>query len=78
MACTECQRLDKAEIDCQLSAGTAQDLLRSFSPEPPYGDVARQILRAREHEAERTRASLEDARRQRIAHGETHALTMSR
>ncbi len=78
MACAECDRLDKMEIDCGRRADAAQSRLYAFTPEPPYGEAARNELRSCEVAAETTRAFLEKAKRERTAHQETHALTMSR
>jgi hypothetical protein len=78
MACSECSRLEKAEIDCARLASDASSLLESFSPEPPFGEVAANQLHSFELGLELSRASLEKAKRERLEHMETHKLTMCR
>jgi hypothetical protein len=78
VACAECQRLDKIEIDCQRHVDTTQSRLHSFSPETPFGEAAAIELRLYEHAAEKSRASLDTAKRQRTQHRQTHSMTVSR
>ena len=78
MACGECERLDKVEIECARRASSAQSLLQSFSPEPPFGETAANQLRMFENAAEQSRASLDRAKRERALHDESHAMTLSR
>jgi hypothetical protein len=78
MACAECERLDKVEIECVRRVDTAQSHLHSFFPEPPFGEAAANQLRSYEHAAEKSRASLDNAKRERTVHRETHAMTLSR
>ena len=78
MACIECQRLDKIEIECVRHVDATQSRLNSFFPEPPSGEVASTELRLCEHAAEEARASLDIAKRQRAEHLETHMMTVSR
>jgi len=78
VACTECDRLSKREIECRRLADVAQLHLQAFSPEPPFGEATIRELRALEQSIEKCRASFDTAHRERIAHLETHALTMSR
>jgi len=78
VACIECQRLDKIEIECVRYVDAAQSRLHSFFPEPPFGEAASTELRLCEHAAEKARASLDTAKRQRTEHRETHTMTLSR
>jgi hypothetical protein len=78
VACAECERLNKAEIECGRLLEAAQTRLAAFFPEPPFGEAASNQLRSFERAAETSRASLESAKRQRTAHRETHAMTLSR
>jgi len=77
MACVECERLDKVEIECERRAGAAQSRLQSFHPEPPFGEATSNQLRSLEHASETSRASLANAKRERTQHRETHAMTFS-
>jgi hypothetical protein len=76
--CVECDRLSKLEIECTRRAENAYGHLRSFVPEPPYGAAAAAAFQHCEQAAENCRASVEEARRKRVAHGQTHALTVLR
>ncbi len=76
MACSECERLSKAEIEWTRRAEIALARLKAFSPKPPFGEAAANELRGFEHAIEACRAALETTRLQRIAHRETHALTI--
>ena len=78
MACIECQRLDKIEIECARRVEDTQSRLHSFSPEPPFGEAAASELLRYEQAAEKARASLHTAKRQRTAHRETHLMTVLR
>ena len=75
--CTECDRVYKAVIECNRRAMSAQSRLESFVPEPPFGNAALNDLQGRQVEAERSRAALADAERERTEHLQTHLLTMS-
>ncbi len=77
MACIECQRLDKIELECVREVDATQSRLHSFFPEPPFGEAAATELRLYEHAAEKS-ASLDTAKRQRTEHRETHSMTVSR
>jgi len=66
------------EIECTRRAADAQSRLEAFYPEPPFGGAAAKELRAYLRTAEQSRASLESAKRERVAHAETHSLTLSR
>ena len=78
MACLECQRLDKIEIECLRHVDAMQSRLHSFLPEPPFGEAATSELRLYEHAAETSRASLAVAKSQRTQHRETHSMTVLR
>jgi hypothetical protein len=78
VVCAECQRLDKIEIECLRHVDAMQSRLHSFFPEPPFGEAAAIELRLYEHAAEKSRASLNAAKRQRSQHRETHSMTLSR
>ena len=78
MACAECDRLSKLEVECTRRAEISQELLNSFVPQPPYGSDASTEFRRYEQAAEESRASMDKARRERVAHFESHALTLSR
>ena len=75
--CTECDRVYKVVIECSRRATSAQSRLESFVPEPPFGNAARNALLGRQVEAEKSRAALVDAERERTEHLRTHLLTMS-
>jgi hypothetical protein len=70
--------LDKIEIECVRYVDATQSGLRSFLPEPPFGEAASTELQFFEHAAEEARAYLDTAKRQRIEHRETHTLTVAR
>ena len=74
----ECDRLSKLEIECARRADAAQSHLRSFVPEAPSGAEAAAEFQRYQHAAETYRASAEEARRKRVAHSETHVLTVWR
>jgi hypothetical protein len=78
VTCAECERLDKIEIACARNADATQSRLRSFLPEPPFGEAAAKELRLREQAAEKSRASFDDAKRRRTEHDQTHVMTLSR
>jgi len=78
MACTCCDILDRTETDCVRRLDTAQARLRAFCPEPPYTEATVSELRLYQREVEESRVALENAKRERKAHFETHALTLSR
>jgi hypothetical protein len=78
VVCIECQRLDKIEIDCQSHVDATQSRLHSFFPEAPFGEAAATELRSYEHAAEKARAALALAKRQRTQHRETHSMTVLR
>jgi hypothetical protein len=66
------------EIDCVRRVDAAQSRLHSFLPQPPFGEAAASELRLYEHTAEKSRAALDNAKRERTAHRETHEMTLSR
>jgi hypothetical protein len=65
------------EIECLRHFDLAQSRLHSFFPEPPFGEASAIELRRCEHATEKARASLDNAKRERAAHRETHAMTLS-
>jgi hypothetical protein len=65
------------EIEYARRADDAQNRLRSFVPEPPYGAEAAAEFQQYQTAAEACRASADQARRKREAHGETHLLTLT-
>jgi hypothetical protein len=77
VVCNECKRLDKIEIECVRDLDAMRCRLHSFVPEPPFGEAAATELRSYEHAAEKSRASLDTAKRQRNQHRETHRMTIS-
>jgi hypothetical protein len=77
VACKECERLSREEIDLTRRAAHADARLQQFSPEPPFGDVVLNELRAIEQKVEETRAGLLRAKSERIAHMKAHSMTMS-
>jgi hypothetical protein len=77
VVCEECKRLNKIEIECLRDVEAMQSRLYSFVPEPPFGEAAVTELRSYEHAAEKSRASLDTAKRDRIQHRETHQMTVS-
>ena len=75
--CTVCDRVYKVVIECSLRATSAQSRLESFVPEPPFGNAAMNDLQDRQVEAEKSRAALARAERERTEHLQTHSLTIS-
>jgi hypothetical protein len=65
------------EIEHTRRAEEAQSRLQAFVPAPPYGAGAAKELRAFQVETEKCRMLLEQAYRERKAHQETHAMTLS-
>lgn len=78
VACNECERLTRVEIESTRRAADAQSRLQAFYPEPPFGEAAANELHGYQDEVEKARASLDKAMRERAAHGETHLMTLSR
>jgi hypothetical protein len=75
VACVECDRLNKVEIECLRGVDSAQSRLHSFLPEPPFGEASANELRLCENAAEKARASLDSAKRECAAHRGTHLMT---
>ncbi|MEO8594096.1 MAG: hypothetical protein ABI759_12310 [Candidatus Solibacter sp.] len=70
--------MDKVEIECVRRVDSAQSRLHAFLPEPPFGEASVIELQLCERATESARASLDKAKHERVAHRETHAMTLSR
>jgi len=78
VACAQCELLDRTETDCLRRLDAAQSRLHAFCPEPPYTEATVSELRRCQHAVEDARLALDNAKRERNAHFETHAMTLSR
>ncbi len=76
MACKECERLSRAEIEATRRAVAAEIQLQSFYPEPPFGETAANQLKSFQRAFEESRATVDEARTERVAHMQTHAMTI--
>lgn len=76
VSCEECDRLTLEEMNLTRSAADADVRLQEFSPEPPFGEDARREFRDREVRAEDARAALLRVRKERVAHGNSHWLSV--
>ncbi len=77
MPCEECDRLSRAEIEATRSAVAAESRLQNFFPEPPFGESAAKELKRCQRASEDSREAVNVARGQRVAHAESHSMTMS-
>ena len=76
MACQECERLSREEIEWTRHVSETEARLQRFSPEPPFDEAVVNEFRACEKGAEESRASLSRARAQRAEHTSKHSLTI--
>jgi hypothetical protein len=77
MACVECDRLSRAEIEATRRADAAESRLQKFHPEPPFGETAAKELKRYLRGSEDSREAVTRARSIRIAHAESHSLTIA-
>jgi len=77
VTCARCKVLDKLETDCVRRLDAAQARLNSFRLEPPYSEQTASELQSHQRAVEYWRAALDKAKRERSAHLETHAMTLS-
>ncbi len=77
MACKECEQLSRAEIDATRQVAAAESRLQSYSPEPPYGEAAAQRLKGFQQALESSRNTELEMRAKRVAHSQTHMMSLS-
>jgi hypothetical protein len=77
MRCVECDRLSRAEVDATRSAVAAESRLQDFYPEPPFGETAAKELKLCQRASEDSREAVNLARSTRVAHAQTHSLTIA-
>jgi hypothetical protein len=77
MRCEECERLSRAEIEATRSAAAAASRLQDFHPEPPFGETAANELKRCQRASEDSREAADLARSSRVAHAQSHSLTIA-
>jgi hypothetical protein len=77
MRCAECDRLSRAEVEATRSAVAAESRLQDFFPEPPFGEIAAKELKRCQRASEDSRESVNLARSIRVAHAQSHSLTIA-
>lgn len=77
MSCAECDRLSRVEIEATRSAVAAESRLQDFRPEPPFGDTAAKELKRCQRASEDSREAVNLARSIRVAHAQSHSLTIA-
>jgi len=77
MRCAECDRLSRAEIEATRSAVAAETRLQHFYPEPPFGETAAKELKCCQRVLEDSREAVDLARSIRVAHTQSHSLTIA-
>jgi hypothetical protein len=77
MGCAECDRLSRAEVEATRNAVAAESRLQDFYPEPPFGETAAKELKRCQHALEDSREAVDLARSIRVAHAQSHSLTIA-
>ena len=77
MCLTLFDRLSGADIEATQRADAAESRLQNFHPEPPFGETAAKELKRYLRGSEDSREAVTLARIIRIAHAESHSLTIA-
>ena len=77
MRCAECDRLSRAEVEATRIAVAAESRLQDYYPEPPFGETAAKELKLCQRASEASREAVNLARSIRVAHAQSHSLTIA-